>query len=142
MLSQNNPSWKLNPINESKNTIGEVGCLLTSLCNAYNIKYPNTPITPLHLNTALIDNNGYTIENYIIWGVAEKVINAKIEHIYTGTVEYDMNAFYIANFLNFGSGHFTNVISKDDNKYNIFDVYDGEYKKIPTPRRLVKVVFE
>ena len=141
MYSQNNPGWRRTPINESKNTIGEVGCLLTSLVNTYNLKFPGDKITPLHLNAALIDHKGYTKGNLIIWAVAEKILNAKIEHIYTGTVEYDVNAFYIANFLNFGSGHFTNVISKDDNKYNIFDVWDGEYKTIDTPRRLVKVVF-
>ena len=66
-----------------------------------------------------IDNDGYTKENYIIWAVVERLLNANIEHIYNGSIEYDMNSFYIVNFLNFGTGHFTNLISKNKNYYNV-----------------------
>lgn len=141
MFSQNNNRWKLVPINESKNTIGEVGCLLTSLVNIHNLRNPNDKITPLHLNSALIDNNGYTSGNLIIWAVAEKILKAKIEHIYTGKIEYDLNSYYIANFINFGSGHFTNLISISGENYNIYDVWNNSFYKIGKPRRIVKITY-
>lgn len=141
MYSQNNRKWKEYSINNSKTTIGEVGCLLTSICNIYNIHH-NVKITPITLNTRLINNNGYTDGNLIIWSVVESLLDVEIQHIFTGKVEYDMNSYYIVNFLNFGTGHFTNLISKDNDKYNIFDVWDSKYKVIDTPRRLVKMTFK
>lgn len=139
--SQNDIRWKDKPLNNSLNAIGEVGCLLTSLVNIYKIRHPEIDITPFSFNRGLIEHDGYTKDNYIIWAVVEKLLDVKIEHIYTGVIEYDVNSYYIVNFLNFGCGHFTNLVSKKDNDYNIFDVWDGKYKTITTPRRFVKVRF-
>jgi hypothetical protein len=141
MYSQNNKIWKHEPLNKSDNTIGEVGCLLTSLVNIYKIKHPDSIMTPLYLNALFVEKNGYTKDNYIIWSVVETILDVEIQHIYTGEIEYNINSFYIVNFLNFGSGHFTNLLSYENSEYNIFDVWDGTYKTISTPRRLVKVVF-
>jgi len=142
MYSQNDDEWMNEPLNKSRNTIGQVGCLLTSLINIFKTRYPDIDITPLSFNQNLIDNNGYTDGNLVIWSVVEDLLGVDIEHIFTGFVEYDLNSFYIANFKNPNTGHFTNVISKDGNKYNIFDVWDGKYKTIIAPRRLVKVRFK
>lgn len=142
MYNQNDKNWKNTPINNSSNTIGEVGCLLTSLVNIYKIKHSDSIMTPPYLNALLIEKNGYTPGNLIIWAAVEKALNVKIQHIYTGEIEYDINSFYIVNFLNFGTGHFTNLLSYENGKYNIFDVWDGKEKTISKPRRLVKVTFD
>jgi len=139
MYYQNNPKWKDKPLNNSVMTIGQVGCLLTALCNVYLEKNPDCPLTPSDLNTLLIKNKGYTQNNLIIWSVASEILDMDIQHIYTGEIEYDVNAFYIVNFLNFGVGHFTNLISKDGDKYYIYDVWDDTFRVIDKPRRLVKI---
>ena len=138
MHYQNNPKWKNKPLNNSQMTIGEVGCLLTAICNIYNLRNCHN-ITPEDLNSYLIKNKGYTESNLIIWSVVEEFLDAKIQHYYTGEVEYSLNCFYIVNFLNYGVGHFTNLIKKEGEKYYIYDVWDDKFKIIDKPRRLVKI---
>ena len=141
MYQQNNMRWKNASINNSKvETIGSVGCLLTSLCNIHNAKY-NDDMTPPDLNDKLIMNNGYTNGNLIIWSVVEHILKCSIKHYYEGEVEYDMNSYYIVNFLHFGTGHFTNLLNKKEDRYNIYDVWDGKRYAIPKPRRIVKVTY-
>lgn len=138
---QNDERWKNTPINRSSNTLGEVGCLVTSLSNIYNIRNKDGIMTPAIFNDLLLKKHGYTKDNYVIWAKASDILNAEIKHIYSGDIEFDINSYYVVNFLNFGAGHFCNLISKEGDKYNIFDVWDGKYKTINKPRRLVKITF-
>jgi len=142
MYYQNDPKWKNIPLNNSEMTIGEVGCLLTSLCNSAYLRHPSIKITPDELNKELTNSKGYTENNLIIWAVASRLLGAEIDHNYKGQIEYDSNSFYIVNFLNFGVGHFTNLIKKECEKYYIYDVWDDKFKVIDKPRRLVKVTFK
>jgi len=138
MFYQNDPIWKDKSLNNSKETIGSVGCLLTSLCNIYNL-INDKKITPIDLNRDLILYNGYTNDNLIIWSVVEKILNLNIYHYYNGEIEYSLNNFYIVNYLNHGYGHFTNLISKKENEYNVFDVWDNQFKTKTNIRRVIKV---
>ena len=139
MYYQNDPKWKHKKLNNSAMTIGEVGCLLTALCNVYLEKNPDCPITPPDLNTLLIKNNGYTDNNLIIWSAVSEILDMEIQHMYTGEIEYDVNAFYIVNFLNFGVGHFTNLVKKEGDICYIYDVWNDTFRAIDKPRRLVKI---
>ena len=138
MFCQNDPLWKDKSLNNSKETIGGVGCLLTSLSNISNLANSKT-ITPIDLNRELILYNGYTNDNLIIWSIAEKVLDLKIIHYYTGDIEYTLNDFYIVNYINYGYGHFTNLISKKGGEYNVFDVWDNHYRTKTDIRRVIKV---
>ena len=141
MFYQNDRRWAGLPINNSSETIGSVGCLLTSLCNIAIDRDCDIDIDPEILNQMLIDNNGYTSGNLIIWSVVSELLGVEIDHIYTGKIDYDINAYYIVNFLNPTVGHFTNLLSKHGDNYNIYDVWDDKRKTILKPRRVVKVFY-
>ena len=138
MYYQNDPKWKHNKLNNSAMTIGAKGCLVTALGNASRFEKKR----PCLMSDLLRFENGFTKDNLVIWAVASKILNAKIDHDYKGEIEYSINTIYIVNFLNGNNGHFTNLISKQGDNYNIFDVWDGKYKTISKPRRLVKIDYK
>ena len=139
MFFQNDKRWAGLSLNKSSETIGSVGCLLTALCNIAIERDPDIEINPELLNIRLIENNGYTKGNLIIWSVVEDLLDVHIDHIYTGDIDYDIDTYYIVNFLNPTTGHFTNLLSKHGDKYNIYDVWDDTKKTISKPRRIVKL---
>ena len=138
MLYQNDPKWKDAPLNNSKETIGSVGCLLTALCNINNI-LNDTFITPIELDRQLILYNGYTNDNYIIWSVVEHILDLEIVHHYTGEIEYSVDDYFIVNYLNEGYGHFTNLLSKHGTCHTVFDVWSNQIRNKTDIRRVVKV---
>ena len=139
MYSQNDRRWCNDKL--GTRTIGQIGCLLTSLCNINNLAGREEKHMPDQFNTLFKLNSGYT-ENLIIWAVAEKILKAEIDPWYKGSVEYDINSYYIVNFLNFGSGHFTNLLSKKDKDFYLYDVWNGKNRIIRNPRRIVKVTYK
>jgi len=138
MLYQNDPKWKDAPLNNSKETIGGVGCLLTSLCNINNM-VNNKDCTPVDLDRDLMLFNGYTADNLIIWSVVEHILNLDIVHHYTGEIEYTIKDYFIVNYINHGYGHFTNLISKHGSCYTVFDVWNNKIRNKTDIRRVVKV---
>jgi hypothetical protein len=96
-------------------------------------------MTPIDLNRELILNKGYTGDNYIIWSVVSEILDLEIDHHYTGDIEYSINDYFIVNYINNGYGHFTNLISKKGDEYNVFDVWDNNYRTKTDIRRVVKV---
>lgn len=143
LLYQNDELWKNEKLGNTKLTIGSHGCLLTSLTNIYNQKYRQDK-TPDQFNRELIQNNGYTKDGLIIWDTAKKLLECdRIDINYKGVIDYDMYNYFIVNYLNFGYGHFTNLIEKSNNDFFVFDVYDNKnkLKKVNEIRRVIKVYF-
>ena len=138
MLYQNDPKWKDKPLNNSNETIGSVGCLLTALCNINNI-VNDRYFTPIDLNRELIFCNGYTNDNLIIWSVVEHILNLGIVHHYTDEIEYSSDDYYIVNYINHGYGHFTNLLSNHGSCYKVFDVWNNQIRNKIDIRRVVKV---
>ena len=142
MLHQNDNRWKDKPLNGSQTiTIGSHGCLLTSLCNIYNHHAQQQIYTPLSLDKKLKEIKGYTDGNLIIWSAIETVFNCKCIPWFTDNIDYSLRDYYIANFLHFGTGHFTNIVFADSKAVRIYDVWDDQEKLIDYPRRVVKVSF-
>ena len=138
MLYQNDPEWKDEPLNNSSETIGTVGCLLTALCNVNN-KLNRLFITPIDLNRELIKYSGYTNDNYIIWAIVEHILGLDIVHHYKDDVEYSVNDNFIVNYINQGCGHFTNLVSKHGSCYTVFDVWSNKIQNKTDIRRVVKI---
>ncbi len=138
MYYQNDPKWKNEPLNNSSETIGSVGCLLTGLTNISNMVNDKL-IAPTDLNRELISKKGYTDDNYIIWSVVSEILNLDIEHHYTGDIEYSTKDYFIVNYINQGYGHFTNLISKHGGCYTVFDVWNNQIRNKTDIRRVVKV---
>lgn len=140
MFYQNDDRWKNVKLNNSNETIGSVGCLLTALTNIYNDIYCQH-ITPEDINRELIIYNGYTSDNLIIWSAVEHILKLKIVHHYTDDIFYSTHDYFIVNYLNYGVGHFTNLISKRRDNFEVFDVWDNKVKtkNAKDIRRVVKV---
>ena len=144
MLFQNDRRWRNIPLGRSSVTIGSHGCLITSLCNSYNIRRGQEILTPDIFNQKMIDMGGYTPGGLVIWSVAQKILNAEINSNYTQGMFNMDDYFYIVNYIFGGIGHFTNLIGFDGFDVNVFDVYDGDHKKIPRKeiRRVVSISYD
>lgn len=74
---QNDPAWKADRIGAGKETIGGVGCLISSTAMALtNMGYSYTPAT---LNTALSARNGYTKRSWLIWSKIKEVTDGQVK---------------------------------------------------------------
>jgi hypothetical protein len=137
LLTQTDKRWKNEKMGKSKCKIGDSGCVITSLCNTYNLN--GGDFTPDELNRILGDN-GYTKDGDLYWACAEKILNCKIQHKAwvkeqgIGKMNEVLNeriSFYhhiICRYINSGYQHFTNVINVFGNYIIVFDVYDGKIK--------------
>ena len=154
LLIQNDLKWKNEKLGKSKYTIGDSGCVITSLCNCANLY--GGDITPDELNRMLIDINGYTKDGDLYWNCAEKILNCKIQ--YKSWVKEEgigkLNEILcnkrisqkhqlICRYLNKNTQHFTNVLNVFSNYVIIYDVYDGKVKVLNKTdiNRLVTVNF-
>ena len=144
MFYQNDSRWKNIKLGKSNVTIGSHGCLLTSICNIINHKNSNEAFTPEKLNQLLINEKGFTNEGLIIWAVVERLFNVRIDSNYKGQINYDANNYYIVNYINFGAGHFVNLIETEGIKFFVFDVWDGlnKVKNQHEIRRYVKLFYK
>ncbi len=74
---QNDPAWKANRIGAGTETIGGVGCLISSTAMALtNMGYNYTPAT---LNKALSARNGYTKRSWLIWSKINEVTDSQVK---------------------------------------------------------------
>lgn len=131
LLTQNDPRWKDVKIGKSKYTIGEAGCVLTSLCNVANI-YGPAWWTPDDLNKRLTAIDGYD-DGCVRWNAAAKILGCHIDSDYRGSLDFNSSQqFYIAKYKNLGSDHFTNIFGRCGNQYILcnqyilYDVYSGQ----------------
>ena len=140
MHTQRDPRWRDTPLGESGVTIGSHGCLLTAIANACNIAHREERHTPETLNELLIERSGLSRRGLIIWSRVEEALDCTCHTHYTGEIE---GGHYIVNFLANGVGHFTNLVSRADDYYTVFDVWDGQIKSIPAKeiRRIVRIGF-
>ncbi len=73
---QRDPRWKDIIIGGSGESIGNVGCTLSSLAMA--IDHYGVHLTPLELNEQLKGVNGFTQDGLIQWSAVSKLTNSKI----------------------------------------------------------------
>ena len=87
-------------------TIGMTGCLITSLCNAYNCNKNALIYTPASLNLTLRQKKGYYVlrhkndcqiaqESFLYWDVAESVLGIEeIKHDFTKKIDLSEKGYY------------------------------------------------
>ncbi len=162
LMLQNDRKWKdeVMAIDDEKTyTIGEYGCIITSVCNIINMrrKYKNDerPINPKDLNNNIIAKKGYTKDGCIIWAVLEKIISAKIDPYFMLIEErgkenrynvpnFNQNGVYYIARLNTDTGyHFLQMIGHIHDTYIMFDTYDNRfvYKKQNEVKRIIELKF-
>ena len=72
---QSNPDWKYETLGQTNETIGSVGCTISSVAMA--LKNLGFDFTPKTLNTALTKENSYTDNAWLLWSGIEKVTEGK-----------------------------------------------------------------
>lgn len=141
LLSQQDKKWKGEKLGKSKWTIGNAGCVITSLCNCHNLAGNN--ITPDELNRMLTDIGGYTKDGDLYWSCAEKILGCRILHNAwlkdkhgLNTINdilsqrIDANHHIICRYLYKGTQHFTNILNVFLNQIVIYNVYSGQTEVI------------
>ena len=139
LLTQNNTRWKSIKIGKSKYTIGDAGCVLTSLCNAANLY--GLDWTPDDLNRQLTAINGYD-DGCVRWNAAAKILGCQIDSDYRGSLDFNSSQqFYIAKYINGSLDHFTNILGRNGNQYILYDVYSGQViiKTATEIARIIKI---
>lgn len=130
MFIQNDIKWKDYEISKCI-TIGEFGCLLTSICNILVIL--GFDYTPLTLSKKFQENNGFDKQGNLIWNVVNKLFGLK-ENKYMPSSKISWsnlkNVNYIVQLFYKRTGHFCNVISVYKNIIKYHDTYDGLIKSI------------
>lgn len=142
LLTQTDKKWNNQKLGKSKWTIGDSGCVITSLCNIHNLN--GNDITPDELNRQLTEINGYTKDGDLYWNSAEKILKCKINPFAwkkeTNNIS-DMNNILcqkinqshhiICRYMNKNVNHFSNILNVFYNIVVVFDVYSGKIICLP-----------
>ncbi len=163
LLLQNNSLWADDVMANDDNTtytIGEHGCIVTSVCNIINmhnkLKTDARPLNPKDLNKSIKDNKGYTENGLILWATLAKIIGAKIDPYFYlinergmennyGEVNFKRKGTYYIARLNTDTGyHFLNMLGECSGHYLLFDVYDDRFLFVLKNeiKRIIKISFE
>lgn len=68
---QDDDDWKDDKIGNSSFTMGDSGCIITSISTA--ISQSKSPLTPGELNAVLTENNVFDDEGNLQWGMLEQI---------------------------------------------------------------------
>lgn len=68
---QDDDDWKDDKIGNSSFTMGDSGCIITSISTA--ISQSKSPLTPGELNTLLTENNVFDDDGNLQWGMLEQI---------------------------------------------------------------------
>ncbi len=132
-FTQTDPKWKNVEFPYYKKTIGQIGCLVTSITNI--LLKRGLSLTPEVVLSMLVSNRGITKENLVLWDSVYTLF--KLKH-----TKYSKNTFekmdksllekdyYIVEIDCVTYTHFCNVVKFEDDKIRYFDVYDGKIKSI------------
>jgi hypothetical protein len=123
----------------SHDTIGDLGCAVTSFANLIQITH-GIDYTPGTLNTWLRNHEGYAAlanpsgctigqESFMLWHVVCNQFDI-IDHGNVDVLEYKHSFHYICRFMHKGYGHYSNVLKElcinGKQHFLIFNVWNGE----------------
>ena len=130
------------------------GCLVTSIANIVQEHF-NKPFTPKNMNDLIIQNKCYNylsnpdcsinIASFLLLDKLQSVINATIiNNLHFSKYTEKKNVYWIARIIHrTGGGHYINVIRKDANMWECFDVENGKIKSLKDKdiTKLIKLEF-
>lgn len=162
LMRQNDEVWTKCTMAQDEDkyyTIGEYGCVITSICNIVNMhkKYKSDEklLNPKDLNEMLKNNSGYNKKGDVVWAKLEELIDAKIDPYFYLIDERGMDdhynypnlnqngVYYIARINSDTGYHFLQVIGHINGIYIMFDTYDNRfvYKKQNEVKRIIEIRF-
>lgn len=162
LMRQNDRVWSDDVMAQEENkyyTIGEYGCIITSVCNIVNMYKKYKPdermLNPRELNKRLKDSSGYTESGEVIWAKLGEAIAAKIDPYFYlidqrgmdnryNYPNFNQNGVYYIARINSDTGyHFLQIIGHIHDTYIMFDTYDNRfvYKKQNEVKRIIEIRF-
>jgi len=134
MYIQNDIKWK--SFEMTKNvTVGEFGCLLTSICNILVIL--GYDFNPLTLAKKLQENKGFDNQGNILWNVINNLFGLKEnKYLPSSKILWSnlKNINYIVQLFYKNTGHFCNVLSVSGDIITYHDSFDDKTKQIDIKR--------
>jgi hypothetical protein len=124
---QKDPQWGKEPLGQTTETLGSVGCTVCSVAMASTSL--GFPVNPSELNQKLREAQGYTDGGWLVWGVLPKVTAQKIEVLVTSKPNHTQidDALSRGDFpvvklyLPLGIPHWVVIVGKDGLEYMIRD---------------------
>lgn len=113
--------WKDVKVTNTNSTIGQIGCLLATLSNLYNLHEGKIVTSPTMLNR----NLNFTKDGSVIWSSVEKEFGCKVIFDNKNPKNGDYN---IARYNLLGNSHFSPILGIYNDTYAIWDVWDCKLK--------------
>jgi hypothetical protein len=131
---QNDPKWGKNMLGPTDETIGGVGCAISSA--AMVLSFYGVDTDPQRLNQYLTANEGYTEQGWVYWEKAAELAPAKVKHVYEDLPSYRLidtnllNGNPVIVRLRYENGvtHFVVIAGKDGFDYLTRDPGRGASK--------------
>lgn len=125
LYSQNDPRWKNVTMETKKQTLGDFGCMVTSITNYLNM-FHNARWNPMHVNNIIKNKSWYYNGSYLKTDELLRYYNIERVKKYEQICYVKRPEHCIIVLDRKSYKHYTNVIAKlSGRKLLVFDVWDG-----------------
>ena len=134
--NQRDKRWASDTLGNTNETVGKVGCLVSSIC--MNMSYYQKNISPKELNIKLRELDGYTNRGWLIWNKLESVTENQLS-ISFPTLSHESIEKYLLKkrpvlakvYINKVIPHWILIVGKKNNAYLMLDpLTQGELTKV------------
>ena len=134
--NQRDKRWASDKLGDSSETVGKVGCLISSIC--MNLSYYKEHMTPKELNIKLRELEGYTQRGWLIWSKLEEVMDNKLSITFPElsheSIEknlLDKKPILAKVYINKVIPHWILIVGKEKREYLMLDpLTDGTLSKV------------
>lgn len=142
---QNDLRWGHEKLGLTTETIKAVGCAMCSVASA--AQYLGETTDPSTLNRALIENEGYTEQGWLVWSAIAKIFNKRIEvNVLSSPSHEAMDQALEAGqysvvkfFLPMGIPHWVIVVGKEGQDYLIYDPTQSKKEPVPLSEKTAAI---
>ena len=124
--NQRDKRWAAEKLGNTTETVGSVGCLVSSIC--MNISYYQETLTPKELNLKLREVEGYTNRGWLIWNKLEEVTDNRLSISFPKLSHKNIEKYLLAKkpilakvYINKVIPHWVLIVGKKSNEYLILD---------------------
>jgi hypothetical protein len=136
--NQRDKEWASDKLGNTSETVGKVGCLVSSVC--MNFSYYKQNITPKKLNIQLRTLKGYTSRGWLIWSKLSDVSKGKLSVAFPSLSHESIDKYLLAKkpllakvYINKVIPHWILIVGKKNNEYLMLDpLTQGELTKVST----------
>ena len=134
--NQRDKKWASDTLGNTNETVGKVGCLVSSIC--MNMSYYQANMTPKELNVKLRELEGYTPRGWLIWSKLEEVTDNRLSISFPKLSHESIERNLLAKkpvlakvYINKIIPHWILIVGKKNNEYLMLDpLTQGELSNI------------